>query len=97
MKIECIGLKLTTDKVRDEEALRDAGWPKEEAGRPTMVVARGLLRHTWSLVNFLPYFVNFPIKFYFVMTVCLPHMGFPIQTFYTTCGDKHISKNRDRE
>jgi hypothetical protein len=54
IKWSVLGSNLTMDKAQSEEAQREAGRPKEESRRPTMVAAQGSLRRTCSLVNYLP-------------------------------------------
>jgi hypothetical protein len=92
VKIECIGLKPNRRRrTRLGGAMVGRG-PIEEVGRPTVGSARGPLHHMWSLIHYFPNFMIFAIESHFDVVVCLPHTCFSVYLFYTTCGDKHISK-----
>jgi hypothetical protein len=71
MKIECIGLE--PDRERNARRVDPGG-----ARWHTLAAARGLLRCTWSLIDYLPIFMIFAIKFPFEVEMCLPHTCFPI-------------------
>jgi hypothetical protein len=78
MKLEFIRLNLTLDETRREAARWWTGRPNRVAKRHPLVSPRGPLWHTRSLINYLPNFMIFSIKFRSVVAMCLPHTYFPV-------------------